>query len=84
MNTSTHKITPEWKVKFFPSGSSLIEKYLNEMAGDGWSVREIIYLHSSTCSDDARMFQPRVSIYLFRNRRDHLTLGDVKVAGVDK
>mgnify|MGYP003667954929 FL=1 len=74
-----YKITPEWKVKFFPSSSADIEPYLNEVARAGWDVRNIIYLDSSACPDD-----PRVSIYLFRNRREHLTLGDIKVSGVDK
>ena len=73
-----YKITPEWKVKFFPPSSADIEPYLNDMARAGWDVRNIIYL------DCLPMDEKRVAIYLFRNRRDHLTLGDIQVAGVDK
>jgi len=75
-----YKITPEWKVKFFPSSSADIEPYLNDMARAGWDVRNIIYVQPNISLDEIA----RVAIYLFRNRRDHLTLGDIKVAGVDK
>ena len=79
-----YKITPEWKVKFFPSSSADIEPYLNEMARAGWDVRNLVYLDAIDCPNTPQHGAHRIAIYLFRNRRDPLTLGDIKVAGVDK